>query len=505
MAWLDSLTWFSIISFLVALIFWSKSRSNSSKLRPPGPPGWPFVGNIFDVGRMPHENFHKLRSKYGPVVWLKLGTLNTVVIQSAAAAAELFKKHDAAFSDRRVPDSLTACDYHTGSLSQSRYSEYWRVLRRLCSSELMIQKRINASTPLRQKCIEGMIQCIKEDVSGSLVGGGSGEVQLDKYLFLMSFNLVGNFMLSRDIMDLRSEAGNEFFDVMNKFMEWNGKPNLSDTFGFLKWVDPQGIRRNTEKYLGQLLNLSSGFVKERIQERQLGRKQESKDFLDALLEYQGDGKRTFDKLSEKNVTIMILEMFFGGTETTSSTIEWGMSELLRNPDTMKKLQDEVDRIVGRGRKLEESDLNNMPYLQATVKEILRLHPVFPMLLPRNSMQDTEFMGYVVPKNTQIFVNAWAIHRDPASWSDPLSFKPERFLGSDIDYKGQNFELLPFGSGRRTCIGLALGHRMVSLTLASLVQAFDWKVISPQTLDMGEKVGLTMRKMVPLKVIPTPRL
>ncbi|KAL0333435.1 UNVERIFIED_CONTAM: Iridoid oxidase [Sesamum angustifolium] len=181
-------------------------------------------------------------------------------------------------------------------------------------------------------------------------------------------------------------------------------------------------------------------------------------------------------------------MFFGGTETTSSTIEWGMSELLRNPDAMKKLQDEVDRIVGRGRKLEESDLNNMPYLQATVKEILRLHPVFPMLLPRNSMQDTEFMGYVVPKNTQIFVNAWAIHRDPASWSDPLSFKPERFLGSDIDYKGQNFELLPFGSGRRTCIGLALGHRMVSLTLASLVQAFDWKVISPQTLDMGKRLA-----------------
>ncbi|KAK4432519.1 Iridoid oxidase [Sesamum alatum] len=305
MAWLDLLTWL-IISFLVALIVWSKSRRNSSKLRPPGPPGWPLVGNIFDVGRMPHESFHKLRSKYGPVVWLKLGTLNAVVIQSAAAATELFTKHDAAFSDRRVPDSLTACDYHTGSLSQARYGEYWRVLRRLCASELMITKRINASSPLRQKCIEGMIECIKEDVSGSLVRGGSGEVQLDRYLFLMSFNLLGSFMLGRDIMDLRSKAGNEFFEAMNKFMEWNGKPNLADTFGFLKWVDPQGIKRHTERYLGQLLNLVSGFVKERIEERQHGRKQESRDFLDALLEYDGDGKRTLDKLSEKNVTIMVL-------------------------------------------------------------------------------------------------------------------------------------------------------------------------------------------------------
>lgn len=104
------------------------------------------------------------------------------------------------------------------------------------------------------------------------------------------------------------------------------------------------------------------------------------------------------------------EMFFGGTETTSNTIEWGMSELVRNPEKMKKLRNEVDRVVGHARNVEDEDLNNMPYLLATVKETLRLHPVFPMLLPRNSMQETEFMGYVVPKNTQIFVNAWAIQR-----------------------------------------------------------------------------------------------
>ncbi|KAL2229339.1 UNVERIFIED_CONTAM: Iridoid oxidase [Sesamum indicum] len=205
MAWLDSLTWFTIVSFLVALIFWSKSRSNSSKLRPPGPPGCPLVGNIFDVGRMPHENLQKLRSKYGPVVWLKLGTLNTVVIK----------------------------------------------------------------------------------------------------------------------------------------------------------------------------------------ERQLGRKQECRDFLDALLEYQGDGKRTFDKLSEKNVTIMILivgaplsrrflfpcrKCFFGGTETTSGTVQWAMAELLRNPKSMSRLKTELYQVVGKSKAVQEDDLNELPYLQAVVKETMRLHP-----------------------------------------------------------------------------------------------------------------------------------
>lgn len=309
MAWLHSLTWFTI-SFLVPLILWSKFRNRSSKVRrPPGPPGWPLVGNIFDVGTKPHQNFHKLQSRYGPVLWLKLGTLNTVVIQSATAANELVKKHDLAFSDRRVPDSMTACGYHKGSMAFAPYGEYWRVLRRLSSSELMVQKRINDSMPLRQKCIDKMIQWIKEDASGSRFSGGSGEIQLDKYLLIMSFNLVSNFMLSRDIVDLKSEMGNEFFEAINKFISWNGKPNVVDTFGFLKWLDPQGIRRNTEKHLKELLNLVSGFVKERIQEKQLGREKETRDFLDALLEYEGDGKGASEKLSEKNVTIFILVIY----------------------------------------------------------------------------------------------------------------------------------------------------------------------------------------------------
>ncbi|KAL0426495.1 UNVERIFIED_CONTAM: Iridoid oxidase [Sesamum latifolium] len=349
MAWFNSLTWFSIISFLVALIFWSKSRSNSSKLRPPGPPGWPLVGNIFDVRRMPHENFHKLRSKYGPVVWLKLGTLNTVVIQSAAAAAELFKKHDAAFSDRRVPDSLTVYDYHRSSMSQSRYGEYWRVLRRICSSELTIQKRINASAPLRQKCIEGMIQCIKEDVSG-------------------------------------------------------------------RW-----------------------FVEDQ-------------------------------------------ELFFAATETTSDTVQWAMAELLRNPKSMRRLKTELYQVVGKSKPVQEDTLNELPYLQAVVKETMRLHPSLPFLLPRNAVQDTEFMGYIILRT---------------QW-------PDRFLNSNIDNKGQHYELIPFGAGRRSCVGMLLGDRTVCLTLARLIQAFDWELpggISRETLDLREMMSITLRMLVPLKAIP----
>lgn len=196
-----------------------------------------------------------------------------------------------------------------------------------------------------------------------------------------------------------------------------------------------------------------------------------------------------------------------GTETTSSTINWGMAELLHKPDSFRKLRDEIDQIVGRSRRVEEADLNKLPYLDAVVKETMRLHPSLPMLLPRNSIQDTEYMGYFIPKNTIVFVNVWAIHRDPDAWEDPLSFKPERFFNSNVDAKGKHFELLPFGSGRRSCIGISLGEKTLGLTLANLVHSFDWKLPgneAPEEMDMRERNGIAVRKLVPLKVIPIER-
>ena len=198
------------------------------------------------------------------------------------------------------------------------------------------------------------------------------------------------------------------------------------------------------------------------------------------------------------------ELFFGVTETTSGTLEWVMSELFRRPESMRRVKEELNRVIGPTRKVKESDIDDLPYLQAVVKETMRLHPVVPLLVPRNTLEDTTFMGYFIPKETQVYVNAWAIGRDPDAWEDPLSFKPERFLGSDIDYKGQNFELLPFGSGRRVCVGLPLAHRVLHLALASLLHCFDWELGSnsaPETIDMNERLGITVRKLVPLKAIP----
>lgn len=201
------------------------------------------------------------------------------------------------------------------------------------------------------------------------------------------------------------------------------------------------------------------------------------------------------------IHIGVQEIFLAGSETTSSTTEWALTELLRNPEKMAKVKAELANVTGNRRRLEESDIDNLKYLQAVVKETMRLHPPIPLLVPRKAMKDTEFMGYHIPKDTQVFVNAWAIGRDPNCWNDPLSFEPERFLGSKIDYKGQNYEFIPFGAGRRMCAGVPLAHKMLHLIIGSLLHEFDWHYDSPGTMDMADRIGITVRKFVPLRAIP----
>lgn len=196
-----------------------------------------------------------------------------------------------------------------------------------------------------------------------------------------------------------------------------------------------------------------------------------------------------------------------GTETTSTSIEWAMAELLRNPATMAKAKSEISALVGPREKFQESDIDNLPYLQAVVKETLRLHPPLPFLIPRRATADTDFMGYLVPKNTEVFINAWAIGRDRECWAEGLCFRPERFLGvnnSNVDYRGQHFELIPFGAGRRMCAGLTLGHRMLHFVLGSLLHEFEWDLdnsFGPDGIDMDERMGITVGKLQPLRIVP----
>ena len=181
-----------------------------------------------------------------------------------------------------------------------------------------------------------------------------------------------------------------------------------------------------------------------------------------------------------------------------------MAELLCNPDKMKLAQAELQEIIGKGSPVEEPDIMRLPYLQAVVKETLRLHPAVPFLVPRKADSDVSLCGFTVPKNAQVLVNVWAIGKDPEIWHNPNSFQPERFLGSERDVKGRDFELIPFGAGRRICPGLPLATRMIPLMLGSLIHEFNWELegqTPPEKMDMEERFGFSLVRAQHLRAIP----
>lgn len=206
---------------------------------------------------------------------------------------------------------------------------------------------------------------------------------------------------------------------------------------------------------------------------------------------------------------MSQDLFAAGTDTTSSTVEWAMAELLRNPETLNKAQREVRETIGKGNPIEEKDLDRLPYLQAVVKETFRLHPPVPFLVPRKSEANVKIYEYTVPKGAQILINVWSIGRDPSIWESPNSFKPERFMGSKVDVKGRNFELIPFGGGRRICPGMPLGLRTVQMMVGTMIHCFDWKLeedgVSAENMNMNmdDKFGITLRMAHPLRAVPLP--
>ncbi|KAI3473942.1 hypothetical protein Pfo_028516 [Paulownia fortunei] len=490
---------YSSIILLPALIFIIFQSKTSKRNRlPPGPPGWPVFGHMFSLGSAPHRTIAGLEAKYGPVVWLKLGSVNTMAVLTAKAASEFFKNHDLSFADRCIVETMTAHGYHNGSLALAPYGSPWRVLRRICTVELFVSKRIKRQGASGEGVLK--ICCPGLRKKGMPMPGECHSC--GRYVFLAAFNMLGNLMMSRDLVDPESEKGMEFYGAMKGVMEWSGRPNVSDLFPWIRWIDLQGLKRRANRDMGIAFGIASGFVKERIADRKKGGGKE-RDFLDVLLEFEGTMRNleNYQKLKSSSsycipVTVKttknLQEIFLAGTETTSSSIEWAMTELLRNPATMAKAKNEISGIVGTTDKFQESHIDNLPYLQAVIKETLRLHPPLPFLIPRRAVRDTSFMGYFVPKNTQVFVNVWAIGRDQECWDDA----------------GQHFELIPFGAGRRMCAGLTLGHRMLHFVLGSLLHEFVWELessVTPDAIDMNERMGITVGKLQPLKAVPRKRV
>ncbi|CAJ1974947.1 unnamed protein product [Sphenostylis stenocarpa] len=441
-------TLFTLFSFFISILLVLKLTRRTKHNLPPSPPKIPIIGNYHQLGTLPHRSFQTLSQKYGPLLLLKLGQLPVLVVNSVSLAREVLQTHDEVFASRPHLTSSRIILYGCKDVGYASYGDAWRQKKKLCVVELLSMKRVKSVQFIREEEVETLVSNIRK---ASTRNGSS--VNLTEMLVMTVNNIVCRCMFGRKY---EAEDGNcRFGELAREAMSEISDFSLGDMFPLLGWVG--FLSGQTKKYKVTFGALNA-FFDHLIAERKMARvDHEKKDFLDTLLHLQDSDKLEFE-LTTDDLKAVLMDMFVGGSDTTSTTVEWAMSELVRNADKMKKVQEELG-------------------------------------------------GYDIPHKTMLFVNAWAIQRDPEFWEKPQDFLPERFENSEVDFNGQDFQFIPFGSGKRKCPGMAFGLASVEFVLANLLFYFDWKLYksgeSDKDLDMSEKFGLTTNKKEPLHVQPIP--
>ncbi|XP_059442657.1 cytochrome P450 71AP13-like [Corylus avellana] len=489
---------FASVFLVVLLRFFLKEKSRKGKSNlPPSPPKLPIIGNLHQLGNMPHLSLQCLAQKFGPIIFLQLGEIPTVVISSARLAKEAMKTHDVALSSRPRIFSAMHLFYDCTDVVFAPYGAYWRNIRKICILELLSAKRVQSYSFVREEEVARLVRRVAESYPGT--------TDLSKMLGLYANDVLCRVAFGRDFSGGGEYDRHGFQKMLDEYQVLLGGFSIGDFFPSMEFIHTlTGMKSRLQNTFRRFDQLFDQLLAEHSNPKRAT--EEQKDLVDVLLDIQKNGSDDMP-LTMDNIKAIILDMFAAGTDTTFITLDWGMTELIMNPKVMERAQAEVRSIVGERGVVLESDLPQMHYMKAVIKEIFRLHPPAPVLVPRESMEDVNIDGYNIPAKTRFFVNAWAIGRDPESWENPDRFEPERFMGSTIDFKGQHFELIPFGAGRRSCPAITLGTASVELALAQLLHSFDWELppgTTAKDLDLTEVFGISMHRIAHLLVIAKPR-
>ncbi|XP_021728630.1 cytochrome P450 76AD1-like [Chenopodium quinoa] len=478
-----------LLPFTIFLAFFLSKHTRSKLSWPPGPKSWPIIGNILQLGDKPHRAIAELSKIYGPIMSLKLGSNRVIVISSSKVAKEMFTKHDLVLSSRSIPDIGRVLNHDTFSMVWLPVCPKWRNLRKIVTIQLFTSQRLDDSQVIRQKKVNELVEYVQQRCEDSL------PVDIGKAGNTTSLNLLSNTFFSIDLASHSGSKSQEFRDLTRNIVEDAARPNVSDLFPIVRRWDIQGVLKKHAVYFRKLMRIFEKIIDERLKDSM----DVKDDVLGTLLKLVENNELSLDEVKH-----MLVDLFIAGTDTTSITLEWAMTELLRNPTKMEKAKSELDDVLGKKGSMQESYISNLPYIQAVLKETLRLHPPVPLLIPHKAIKEVQLCDYLVPKNSTLWVNVWWISHDPSVWPNPECFSPERFLEKEIDAKGQDFEFIPFGAGRRMCPGIPLAYRMLHLMLATLIHSFNWKYGNgehPEDLDMKEKFGMTLQKAHPLEAIP----
>ncbi|XP_047065281.1 desmethyl-deoxy-podophyllotoxin synthase-like [Lolium rigidum] len=483
---------------IIPFLFLNRRRRSRAAVRlrlPPSPWALPVLGHLHHLARdQPHRAMRDLARRHGPLLLLRLGGLPVVVASSADAAREVMVSRDVDFATRHM-SRMVRLSIAQGAegIIFAPYGDEWRQMRKICTVELLSARRVRSFRPVREEEAGRLLRAVAASPGTA--------VNLSELLWAYAAD-----SSVRAIVGSRFKDRDAFMEILQRGLKLFAGMSLPDLYpssrlAMLVSRTPGRMRQHRQ----QIAAFMDAVVREHQENRAAAGEEE--DLLDVLLRIQHEGGLQFP-LTTANIKSAVGDMFAGGSETAATTLQWTMSELVRNPRVMRKAQDEVRRAVAGQPRVTEASIADLSYMHMVIKEALRLHPPAPLLLPRECRSDgCRVLGLDVPKGTMVLVNAWAISRDPAYWgADAEEFVPERFeRGEAVDFKGSDMEYTPFGAGRRMCPGMAFGLANLELALAGLLYHFDWEVHGGVDLDMTEEMGVTVRRRHDLKLVPVVRM
>ncbi|KAI3756503.1 hypothetical protein L1987_56324 [Smallanthus sonchifolius] len=471
---------------------------------PPGPYGLPVVGYLPFLSSNLHERFTEMVHKYGPIFSMRLGSKLHVVVNSMELVKVVARDLDQTFANRNTPIATLLITYGGSDIAWTNDKTHWRNMRKVLVSHVMSNRNLNASRSFRTHEVRRTVNEVYTKIGK--------KIEINEIAFNTEVNIVTSMLWGCSKSDEGMESsyiGDGFREVEYKIVELLGAPNISDFFPVLSWFDLQRRQRDMKRQLEYVDQIFDNIIEKRVKTNSSkidgaieddGRT----DFLQILLELK-DQKDTPASFNIIQIKALLMDVITAATDTTSTMVEWVMAEILNNPGVMRKVQEELTEVIGMNNVVEEPHLHKLTYMDAVIKETFRLHPPLPLLLQRCPDESCKVGGYTIPKDTIVYMNVWAIHRDPNNWPNPLEFKPERFVNGNWDYNGNNMKFLPFGSGRRICPGIPLGEMMLMYILASLLHSFDWNLPKDDEFDLFDEFGLVTKKKKALVAIPSQRL
>ncbi|XP_031114286.1 cytochrome P450 CYP82D47-like [Ipomoea triloba] len=511
--------------FIFAVLYTSWQRrirknGNSSKPLPPVVSGaWPVIGHFRQLtsGKEPlFRTFGAMADKYGPIFTVRIGMQPSVVINSWETARDCFSTNDKLLADRPPNCAGKYLGYDYAVLPFSLHGQYWRNMRKLVVVELLSNNTLEKLKPVWMSELETNIKelytLVRDDVDFR-----ARKVDMSEWFGHLTLNMIVKLIGGRRYKyrsnDSADEEGRCLTKVFKEIMCLMGEFVPGDAFfpiGLVRWLDFGGQIASMKRVSKVMDDILQNWIEDHVKRREMKGDNDDRDFIDVMLSVMDDkflsGGHSYTR--DTIIKAASLSMLEDGADTLGLNLEWILSILLNNPHVMNKIQEEIDTIVGKERWVEDYDIDNMAYLQAAVKEAMRLYPPAPMLFPHRAIEECIVGGYAIPKGTILYTNVWKIQRDPQVWPEPEKFLPERFLEgqAEMDTPSRHFGFIPFGIGRRSCPGISYALKVAHLSIGRLLQGYNVTAPLNMPVDMFEGQATTMViRATPLEVHVTPRL